>query len=53
MKNKYLTPELLKEDLYKADVMAASDDTSSSSSSSSNPEGDINNRVIRAYSVLN
>ena len=49
MKTKYLTPELLKEELYANDIITASGETSSGNSSSRPKEVD---NAFRAFSVL-
>ena len=46
---KYLTPELLNEELHKIDVMAASGESSEESSPSSQAEVD---NAIQAFSAL-
>ena len=49
MKTKYLTPELLKEELNVNDIITASGETSTSSTESRRNEVD---NAFRAYSVL-
>ena len=54
MKNKYLTPELLRDELYAKDVMAASGEIEStpvSSATSSTSSSEVDN-AIRAFSAL-
>jgi hypothetical protein len=54
MKTKYLTPDLLKEELYTIDVITASGEASSgssSSSSSSSSQAEVDN-AIRAFSAF-